>query len=37
METKRTECVFFHCTPEIKAELERYDDDDKMKEEIISN
>lgn len=35
MESKRTECVFFHVTPEVKAEIEKYDDDDKMKEEII--
>lgn len=35
MESKRTECVFFHVTPEVKAEIEMYDDDDKMKEEII--
>lgn len=35
MENKRTECVFFRVTPEVKAEIEMYDDDDKMKEEII--
>lgn len=35
MESKRTECVFFHVTPEVKKEIEMYDDDDKMKEEII--
>lgn len=32
---KRTECVFFHCTPTVKKELEQYSDDDIMKEKII--
>ncbi len=32
---KRTECVFFHCTPTVKKELDQYTDDDVMKEKII--
>lgn len=32
---KRTECVFLHCTPTVKKELEQYSDDEVMKEKII--
>ena len=32
---KRTECVFLHCTPSVKKELDQYADDDVMKEKII--
>ena len=32
---KRTECVFLHCTPSVKKELDQYTDDDVMKEKII--
>ena len=35
MESKRTEYVSLNVTPEVKKEIERYADDDKMKEEII--
>lgn len=35
MENERTEYVYFKVTPEVKVEMERYADDEKMKEQII--
>ena len=34
---KRTECVFFYCTPTVKKQINEYADDDVMKEKIIKD
>lgn len=34
---KRTECVFFYCTPTVKKQISEYADDDIMKEKIIKD
>ena len=34
---KRTECVFFYCTPTVKKQIDEYADDDVMKEKIIKD
>ena len=34
---KRTECVFFYCTPTVKKQIDEYADADVMKEKIIKD